>query len=124
MDMKNIKRTVFLNLRKIYRNPLFILTIITVGITIYLLKVQMRIGVPYWDVFNYLNNATYFAGMGISDVLSFPPLIPFLTSLFFRLGYLSFNTIFILDGIIFIIGVIGLYLLLKQRFEQHTEFNR
>ena len=115
--MKNIKRTVFLNLRKIYLNPLFILTIITVGITIYLLKVQIRIGVPYWDVFNYLNNATYFAGMGISDVLSLPPLIPFLTSLFFRLGYLSFNTIFILDGIIFIIGVIGLYLLLKQRFD-------
>ena len=111
---KNKHKSAFLS--KIYRNPLFILTIITVGITAYLLEVQMKIGVPYWDVFNYLNNALFFAGMGKGSVLYLPPVIPFLTSLFFKAGYISLNAIFILDSILFIIGVIGLYLLLNQRF--------
>ncbi|MGB9979487.1 glycosyltransferase family 39 protein [Methanobacterium sp.] len=111
-------KSAFTNLSKIYSNPLFILTIITVGITAYLLEVQMKIGVPYWDVFNYLNNALYFAGMGKGSVLYLPPVIPFLTSLFFKAGYVSLNAIFILDSILFIIGVIGLYLLLNQRFNE------
>jgi hypothetical protein len=111
---KNKHKSAFLS--KIYRNPLFILTIITVGITAYLLEVQIKIGVPYWDVFNYLNNALFFAGMGKGSVLYLPPVIPFLTSLFFKAGYISINAIFILDSILFIIGVIGLYLLLNQRF--------
>ena len=106
------------NLSRICRNPLFILTVITAGITLYLLEVQIKIGVPYWDVFNYLNNALYFAGMGKSSVLYLPPVVPFLTSLFFKMGYVSINAIFILDSILFIIGVIGLYLLLNQRFNE------
>ncbi len=111
------------NLSKVYRNPLFLLTLITVGITFYLLMVQIKIGVPYFDVFNYLNNALYFAGMGkTSNVLYLPPAQPILTSLFFRMGYVSINAIFILDSILFIIGVIGLYLLLKQRFNEIQSF--
>ncbi len=83
----------------------------------------MRIGVPYWDVFYYLNNALYFAGMEGGGVSTFlPPLIPFLTSLLFRLGYVSVNAIFIVSGIISIIGVIGLYLLFKERFNSIQSF--
>jgi 4-amino-4-deoxy-L-arabinose transferase-like glycosyltransferase len=115
-NARNKYRSAFANLSKIYRNPLFILTIITVGITAYLLEVQMKIGVPYWDVFTYLNNALYFAGTGKGSILYLPPVVPFLTSLVFKAGYISLNAIFILDGILFIIGVIGLYFLLKQRF--------
>jgi 4-amino-4-deoxy-L-arabinose transferase-like glycosyltransferase len=44
--------------------------------------------------------------------------MPFLTSLFFRVGLISVNTIFILDGIVFIFGVIGLYLLFRERFTE------
>ncbi len=110
------------NLSKICCHPLFILTIITVGITFYLLEVQMKIGVPYWDVFNYLNNALYFTGVGKGNVLYLPPVIPFLTSLFFKAGYVSINAIFILDSIIFVIGVLGLYLLLNQRFDNIQSF--
>ena len=46
----------------------------------YLLSVQMRIGVPYWDVYNYLNNAIIFAGMGgeNSNTINYlSPLLPF-----------------------------------------------
>lgn len=114
--------TFFTKLKGIYKDPLFILIIITTLITSYLLNVQMRIGVPYWDVFNYLNNALYFAGMGNGGVLYLPPVIPLLTSLLFRVGYISANVIFILDSIIFIIGVIGLYLLLNQRFSEIQSF--
>lgn len=122
VSARNNYKTAFANLRKIYRDPLFILTIITAGITFYLLEVQMKIGVPYWDVFNYLNNALYFAGIGKGSVLYLPPVVPFLTSLFFKIGYISINAIFILDSILFIIGVIGLYLLLNQRFNKVQSF--
>ena len=122
MNAKNDRRTVFAKLSKIYRNPLFILTAITVGITIYLLIVQIKIGVPYWDVFNYLNNALYFMGTGVGGVLSLPPFLPLLTSIFFRMGLLSVYVIFILTSIIFVIGVIGLYLLLKERFNPMQSF--
>lgn len=92
---------------------------ITVGLVAYLLSVQMRIGVPYWDVYNYLNNAIIFAGMGTktsSTIIYLSPLLPFLTSLFFRMGYVSINAIFIVSAVIFTIGVIGLFFLLKERF--------
>lgn len=84
--------------------------------------VQMKIGVPYWDVFNYLNNALYFTGAGNSSFIYLPPLVPLLTSILFKIGYTSINAIFIVDSIIFIIGVIGLYLLLNQRFNKIQSF--
>lgn len=78
------------------------------------------IGVPYYDVFVYLNNALIFAGIPVGNmsVIYLSPLMPFLTSLMFRLGYISANVIFILDGIVFIFGVIGLYLLFRERFNE------
>ena len=85
----------------------------------------MRIGVPYWDVFNYLNTATYFASMGakgVSDFIYLPPLIPFLTSLIFRIGYVSINAIFIVSAALSLLGVVGFYLLLKQRFNPIQSF--
>lgn len=122
MDSNNYYKTFFTKLNGIYKDPLFILIVITTLITSYLLSVQIKIGVPYWDVFNYLNNGLYFAGMGNGGVLYLPPVIPILTSLLFKIGYVSVNAIFIVDSIIFIIGVIGLYLLLNQRFNKIQSF--
>lgn len=83
MDSNNDSfRTFFAKLKKIYQDPLFILIVITTIITFYLLNVQIRIGVPYFDVFNYLNNGLYFAGMGNGNFLYLPPFIPILNSLF------------------------------------------
>jgi len=105
-----------------YKDPLFILILITALVTFYLLSVQIRIGVPYWDVFNYLNNALYFAGRGEGGILYLPPVIPFITSIFFRFGYVSQNAIFIIDSLIFIIGITGFYLLLNQSFNKIQSF--
>ncbi len=111
-------------LKRLSKHPLFLLTLITVGITSYLLWVQINLGVPYYDVYTYLDNAMNFAGMPIGNPGSIylSPLIPFLTSLVFRAGYVSSNVIFILDGIIFVFGVIGLYLLFRQRFNVIKSF--
>ncbi|WP_321421571.1 glycosyltransferase family 39 protein [uncultured Methanobacterium sp.] len=110
-------------LLQICDNPLFLLILITLGVIAYIISIQMRIGVPYWDVFNYLNNALYFAGIGGGSVSLFlPPLIPILTSFIFRLGYVSVNAVFIVSGFIFLIGVIGFYFLLKERFNPIQSF--
>ena len=93
---------------------------ITIIITSYLLIDQVYVGVPYYDVFVYLNNALIFAGIPVGNmsVIYLPPLMPFLTSLFFRVGFISSNIIFMIDGVIFIFGVIGFYLLLRERFNE------
>jgi len=87
----------------IYRHPLFILTIITIITTIYLLSKQMYLGVTYYDVYVYLNNALIFSGIPVGNlsVIYLSPLMPFLTSLILRAGYVSSNVIFILDSIVF-----------------------
>ena len=89
-------------------------------ITVYLIIRQENIGVPYYDVFVYLNNALIFAGIPVGNmsVIYLSPLMPILTSLVFRTGYISANVIFILDGLIFISGVIGLYLIFRERFNE------
>ncbi|WP_287680027.1 glycosyltransferase family 39 protein [Methanobacterium sp.] len=118
MDQEKNNISIFDKLREMLNKPLVILISITVVLVAYLLMIQIKIGVPYWDVFNYLNNAFHFANMGSSGVVNhLPPLIPLLTSLFFRMGYVSVDVIFILSGLIFILGIIGLYLLLNERFD-------
>lgn len=82
----------------------------------------MNIG-PIWDTYDFLSDALLFAGQGTgySD-LTRPPLISFLTSIFFRLEYISPAAIFIVDGLLFIFGVVGLFLLLKLRFNNIESF--
>lgn len=106
------------------KNPLSILTIITIIMASFLSVVQIGIGVNYFDVFNYLNVALFYAGIidGGSNMLSIPPLIPFLTSLFFRVGLVSGSVIIILDAVIFVFGVMGLYLLFNERFDENQSF--
>ncbi|MFA0847653.1 MAG: glycosyltransferase family 39 protein [Methanobacterium formicicum] len=117
MDRAQDNGSFFDKLSGLLHQPLTILILITGVLVAYLLKVQIKIGVPYWDVFNYLNNALHFANMGNSGVVNhLPPLLPVVTSLVFRMGYVSVDVIFIISGLIFILGVIGLYLLLNERF--------
>jgi 4-amino-4-deoxy-L-arabinose transferase-like glycosyltransferase len=84
--------------------------------------IQIEIG-PIWDTCDFLSNALLFAGQGIGYTdLTRPPVLPFLTSLFFRLGYVSPAAIFVLDGVTFVFGVIGFYLLLNARFNSMQSF--
>lgn len=102
------------------KNPLCILTIITTAIAIILSAVQVTIGVNYFDVFTYLNVALQYSGVvsESTSMTSVPPLVPFLTSPVFRAGFVSSSVMIILNSIIFIFGVIGLYLLLNERFNE------
>ena len=113
------------NFRELIKKPFLALFIITLIITGYLLYKQIYIGVPYYDVFVYLNNALIFAGIPVGNVsvIYLSPLMPFLTSLIFRAGYISANALFILDALIFVLGVLGLYLLFRQRFNQIQSFS-
>lgn len=113
-----------MNFRELFKKPISILVMITLIITTYLLYKQFYIGVPYYDVFVYLNNALIFAGIPVGNVsvIYLSPLMPFLTSLIFRAGYISASAIFIMDAVIFVLGVVGLYLLFRERFREFQSF--
>jgi 4-amino-4-deoxy-L-arabinose transferase-like glycosyltransferase len=101
---------------------LFILLIIVSLITYYITTIQINLG-PGWDTYDFLANALEFAGKGIgySD-LARPPFLSFLTSIFFRLDYVSETIILLIDGILFIFGIIGLYLLFNLCFNPVMSF--
>lgn len=101
---------------------LILLTTLTCFIAYYLFKIQTNFG-PVWDTCDFLINALEFAdkGVGYAD-LTRPPIIPFFTSIFFRLGYISENVIFAIDGLLFVFGVIGLYLLFNLCFNPLKSF--
>ncbi|WP_281774453.1 glycosyltransferase family 39 protein [Methanobacterium formicicum] len=94
-----------------------VLLVLTASLVVYYrLKMQMTIG-PFWDTYAYLANALEYAGMGTGYMeLDRPPLLPFLTSLIFRMGFVSEVAIYLVDGLLFILGSIGLYQLFKLRF--------
>ncbi|MCK9150751.1 glycosyltransferase family 39 protein [Methanobacterium alcaliphilum] len=95
-----------------------LLTLIMIILAYALVTVQSNIGVAYWDIFLYLNNALKMAGMGVGDTLYLPPILPFITSLFFKAGWVSETTLFAVSGVFYIAGALGLYLLLKIRFNE------
>lgn len=103
---------------------LFIPLLIVAGAAIVYRKViLMKIAGPGWDVFAFLANAMQFAGKGFGySEPHRPPFLPLLTSFVFRAGFTSEASIFIVDGVLFVIGVIGLYLLLKRRFSPFLSF--
>ncbi|WP_409200574.1 glycosyltransferase family 39 protein [Methanobrevibacter sp. DSM 116169] len=78
------------------------------------------LGHSYRDVYLYLISALKLSGMKIVgydyvDYLS--PLIPFLTSILFNLGFISKTSIYLTTGIFYFLGIIGIYLILKLKFK-------
>lgn len=109
--------------KKVNSAILLILLVAIVSVIVYYrVKVQLEIG-PMWDTYDFLSNALLFAGKGsgYSD-LNRPPLLPFLTSIFFRFSEVTEVTIFALDGVFAVFGVIGFYLFLKLRFSESISF--
>lgn len=97
------------------------LLIILSTITYFLLSIDMKIGAYYVrDVFSYLNNALSFGGYesGLSASRGLSPVIPFITSIFFRLGFISDGTIMIVSSLFYIIMGIGTYCLFRLRFNE------
>lgn len=101
---------------------LTVLIIIVSIITYYRVLIQFEMG-PLSDSCDFLSDALVFAGQNMSYFdASRPPFFPFLLSLIFRTGYVFTNSIFILDGLMYIFGVIGLFFLLKLRFNDLQSF--
>ncbi len=95
---------------------LLFLTLIVGCITYCCFRVHSDIG-PIWDTYDLLANAAFYAGndIGYYDPLR-PPLMSILGSLYLEKTLITWPIMFI-DGLIFVFGSIGLYLLFKLRFD-------
>ena len=101
---------------------LVLLTVIVSIITYSRVLIQIDIGLLS-DSVDFFTNALVFAGQGFgySDLIR-PPLFSFIASMFVRMGYMSIDTIFAVDGLLFVFGVIGMFMLLKIRFNDLESF--
>ena len=98
---------------------LFILLFSMLLVTNYI-YFNVNLGISCSDVYLYLLNALYFTGtnIGATENIFLSPLVCFLTSILFRSGLVDKIAIFIVTGALAIFGNIGLYLLLKQYFDE------
>jgi hypothetical protein len=79
------------------------------------------------DIFRYLPAALDFAGMNYNHIsnpswMFNSPVIFYLTSLLFKLGHVTINSIFLVTGLFGIIGIFGMYTFLKIRFSHLLSF--
>ena len=98
--------------------------VITASI-IYLNSTHAILGHSYRDVYFYLLEALRMSGVNFDGYLFinyFPPFLPFLTSILFRLGFVSESSIFITSGIFFFIGIVGMFRILRLRFNNFFAF--
>lgn len=101
------------------------LLIIVTAITLLLLNIDLKVGVYYVrDVFFYLNNALFYAGYdtGLANTRGLSPLIPMITSIFFRMGFISDGTIIIVSSVFYIFSALGMYFLLRLKFDEVLSF--
>ena len=87
----------------------------------YYINFNNSIGISCSDVYVYLLNAQYYTGTNVNSTkfIYLSPLICFLTSLFFRVGFVDKLAIYIVTGAFAIFGNIGFYLLLKKYFDEN-----
>ena len=106
------------------KKEIILITLISSILVAYYINFNNNLGIYCSDVYVYLLNALYFAGTNIHSTKSIylSPVVCFLTSLIFDLGYVDKVAIFISTGILAIIGNIGLYLLLRLRFNNLLSF--
>lgn len=104
---------------------IFLFALVITGVIIYLNSTHAILGHSYRDVYFYLIEALRMSGVdigGYAYVNYLPPFIPFLTSILFRLGFVSEISIFITSGIFFLIGIMGMFKLLRLRFNNFYSF--
>ncbi|MDR2967076.1 MAG: glycosyltransferase family 39 protein [Methanobacteriaceae archaeon] len=123
--MRNRRKTdkikIFINLHQNKLSILFILLFffIITALLIWINTSEGILGRSYRDVYFYLIQGLRLSGYeigGYEYVNYLSPLIPFLTSLLFRLGFINESSIFIVTGIFYPLGILGVYSLLKLRF--------
>lgn len=122
-------KTIMSNFNLNKKDSIYLICIFILSFSIFIVKFLYfdKIGIPNSDGLIYLCDALYFAGINYNNIggLNFiycSPTICFLTSIFFRLNYMNPNALIIVTGIFEILGNIGLYILLKNRFNRILSF--
>lgn len=103
---------------KYYLLFILIYSIVLVG---YYISFNNNLGIYCSDVYVYLLNALYYTGTNIrsTGTIYLSPLICGLTSIFFYLGFVDKQAIYIVTGAFAVFGNIGLYLLFKRYFDEN-----
>lgn len=104
--------------------PLIVIvfSLLVTSALIYINSTSNILGHSYRDVFFYLIQALRFSGYHINGyeyVYYLSPLVPYLTSILFRFGFVSEISIFIVTGAFYLISIIGIYYLMKLRFNKN-----
>ena len=100
------------------------LSIFSIILVAYYINFNYNFGIQCGDVYVYLINALQLSGTDVhaSSTIHLSPLICFLTSLFFDLGFVDRTAIYIVTGAFAILGNIGFYILLKRYFNEIYSF--
>ena len=98
---------------------LIFITLFSLVLTSYYIIFNQNLGIYCSDVYVYLLNALYYTGHNINSTLTIylSPTVCFLTSLLMDVGIKSSLSICIITGVFAIIGNIGLYFLLRMKFD-------
>lgn len=99
---------------------LFAILLLSLILSIYYINFNINLGIYCSDVYIYLLNALYFTGTNINSTqtIYLSPVICFLTSILFNLGLKDKIAILIITTFFAVLGNIGFYLLLKQKFNE------
>lgn len=111
----------------IKKNDLYYLAgilIINIALVAYYINFNLNFGIFCSDVYLYLLNSLYFSGesINVAKIISYAPIISFLTAFLFKIGITGKIAIFIVTGVLAIIGNIGLFLLFKVKFNNLLSF--
>ena len=104
---------------------LLIVIVFSILVTVSLIYINNSsniLGHSYRDVYFYLIQALNFSGNPINGydyIYYLSPLVPYITSILFRFGFVSELSIFIVTGIFYTMATIGMYYLLKLRFHKN-----
>lgn len=97
-----------------------VLAFVLTFLVVYLNSTENILGRFHRDIYLYLIEALHFNGYVFHEfryVNILSPLIPFLTSLAFKLGFVSEIPIFVITGVFFFFSIVGMFYLLRLRFD-------
>ena len=121
MGINHLNIKSFINNNQNILSLLFVFIIVlTLGSILFFINSTSNIlGHSYRDIYFYLIQALRFSGHTISGygyVNYLSPLIPFLTSILFRLGFVSENSLFFVTMLFYILATVGMFCLFRLRF--------
>ena len=109
-----------LSLDKKDKYVLILITVFSIILTGYYIRFNQNLGIYCSDVYVYLLNAVYYTGHNIHSTknIYLSPIICFLTSILMNIGIKDANSLRIITGLFAVIGNIGLYFLLRTKFDK------